>query len=436
MLLAACAGESAEIPDGNPSRTPSGTSGHNKEPGGPGSSTLSPDALTPTDIAVLLPIQDGLAPNRLLQPQSRGTHGVLLPESLRLALESQAKTHTLDQTLLTPEASRAGMRLVGIRVDPCFLVLQSKTVPKGARVSQLPGTCRPQIRVIFQSLFESAQGGMQVGDGAMHVFYNISSDEALVFAEASRRLRVASGDPATATLGVHPSARREGLSGPFATGIQQELLKYVGAARIDRATTFARLSPTRGEVGFIDWNFAIVAPDGTATSIGPNGDSTHLQFFQAVDDTSENNGGSTPPIGRGYGTVPSADDHLDGSEGSTDLGDHGAGTTGNATSPSDNWLSTTRRIENPDSHTAESTDCVSCHIAEASGAAAERAGGKSTEGFLLPALVHKDSPTPGSFTNLHAFSYFRSSATINRRTQNEVSSALATLRLARERDAK
>jgi hypothetical protein len=77
------------------------------------------------------------------------------------------------------------------------------------------------------------------------------------------------------------------------------------------------------------------------------------------------------------------------------------------------------RVQNPSLHSAETTDCVNCHLAEgAARIGALEYGFSSTKAFThTRSLARVDERT--SVTNLHAFGYLGRQVSIMQRTANE-----------------
>lgn len=224
-----------------------------------------------------------------------------------------------------------GPVVLGVRLDPCF--------PDIARV----GGCIPQIRLAMQSV----SNGSFAEDDAFHFLYKIPSEELQNAITEISQLRLQSGFSAqelkALPLQVHPAL----ISSVFAKGLKQILLKYLADDRLMRVTK------VNGERRSL-WNFrGLNINGGQIEEIGIPGlenifGATTEEQFRFRD-----NGAHALDV-----SIQAEDDM------SVLFQRQNINLT---TLPSDQVFSAVKaafKIESPSFHSPETTDCVSCHVAQ------------------------------------------------------------------------
>jgi hypothetical protein len=288
------------------------------------------------DVTIIYPLPErpGDA-SQLISPQYPGLGGPWLPQKLYARLpeinQGEAKGYTYQN-----------LRVVAVRIDPCF---------------RSEGKCLAQVRLVWQPVANSAYGSsappglLEAKDAAIHSFYTLDRAAFEALLKDYEALRSANGvDLSGEPLRVHPVLAKQGLDGPFARGLRTLLAKYVGTRTLWRMTAMKSL------VGDDQWAFlGFNVEAGSAKDIViPRTRGATLQSFQTLQVTqSEFSGGQVSPAPQGSDNlrvilqnsrVLPADDQL--------LGELGA---------------TVARIENPQIHSADTVDCVSCHTAQTAG---------------------------------------------------------------------
>jgi hypothetical protein len=391
----------------------------------------------------------------MLPASAGGEQGALLTPFLfqaavtALRLEFQAFDAPPD-SLLTP-TSYSSLRLVAMRLDPCF----------GGSDAQA-STCEAQVRVIFQPIVPDATGkGFLALDAATHVFFKLSKAELLTFTKAIVALRDASGGYTEGPLGPHPLLVKEGLGGAFGKGLSQLVTQTLGASRISRVTVFARMNKNQDGVSeenqLFDWRFAVV--DGAGTPLKPKNIEQAMPFQGLVtrgDARAASPGNPPPPPPppppSQYGspsfntpgptsTPPETESLVKGEAGleKDDADKLPLPTTDELGTTVDNPLEiavlrTSLRMENPLAHTPDTTDCASCHLAQPLRARGEGLGMKvAAFGDLFTGTkrsLDSASPKTTNLRNLHAFSYVGKEFAVNQRTVNESALVADALELA------
>ena len=358
------------------------------------------------DVSILYPLPQQNELDFLLKTEAQGRGGALLPLSVlsRIPLLSPfQKGHEQVETL----------RVVSVRIDPCF---------PGAG-----GSCRRQIRMVWQPLVPSPAWGVMTIDAALHSFYDLNDRD---FASLITELAALKARAPISTLGqaldVHPVLKAEGLNGPFAQALQAIWLKYAGRDNLTKMTFMAVRGrsllwsfggwdvDTSGKMEHIRIARFDRGPDGS-----PNGVLTQVFVNQseAGDDFVKSVIAPAPLSGESLGFL------LRGAADIAEARDRDAILFA---------LNSAHAIENPRSHSPETMDCVSCHIAEPVRAFAETRFPLLAQLSWNQGAVFQDSAFNLAHTtrihtrNLRAFGYFEERPAISRRTISE-SAAVARI---------
>lgn len=194
-------------------------------------------ALGMTDVTILYPVPKSTDfIDDMLGPSSELDQGELLPAELFAQIVDlpAPKMTAPDGTLVDPQKalfatwadSFSSLRVVGIRLDPCF----GETSNLGA------SNCRNTIRLTAQFFQQRSVVGNNVildGGSAIHLFYEITRQDFTALAKAMLALRKTTGLPLqkqliTTANGVHPTLATEGVRGPYANALKDIILKYAG----------------------------------------------------------------------------------------------------------------------------------------------------------------------------------------------------------------
>jgi hypothetical protein len=346
------------------------------------------------DVSILLPLPSADQMSLLLAPDTQAAYGELLPMDAQKFLP----------TLTRPEESAGSqLRVVGIRIDPCFPALDPAH----------PEKCRAQIRMVWQLLMPS--GAL---DAALHSFYELKPNEFSDLLKKIQKLNVASGIPNShLPLGVHPLIQAQGLQGAYWSALKQLLLEYVGADRLSRVT-FMSL-----EIPLSMWDFGGADfVQGRIKRIQIPRVHTRAQSFVNSAGPQQFAGGARPS--------PSGADTLTDilEESSKFINDPSASSKVHSISD------TVYRIENPNIHNSESMDCVSCHMASSVRSWSEQS---------FPDLHLQENPfqfhsalglnlintslDQKSTINLRSFGYYGANPAVSQRVINESAAVVEKL---------
>lgn len=348
---------------------------------------------SPHDVSVLFPLPEEIGTDPLLRPDSMGKDGILIPQNLFDALPVLA--FPADNREL-----RRAMRAVGIRLDPCF--------PGGGPP---PQQCRAQIRIVWQPLVLDPRGRVTTVDVALHSFYDLTHEE---FRRLKQDLFNIKGSfpsfDASAPLGVHPLLMKEGVKSPFLERFQDLILSWTGEKRLSRLT-FMQLAG-----GGVTWIFG--GFDRTTTGFQrlliPRIGSVVQAFFNRADPADHFSFSDLRP-------TPQGSDVLN----RLVLESSGVDPEKDRTQIIESVIAA-NRIENPDFHSPETMDCVSCHVAQPARLWAVRTFPALRLDQLGAPFAYRStfnlsnlSPVRENTKNTRAFGYFESDVALSQRTINE-----------------
>lgn len=293
-----------------------------------------------------------------------------------------------------PADRYAALRVVAVRLDPCFGALAGATTG-----------CRPQVRLVLQQLREEG-GEVVADDGAVHAFFAVTREELVAFARDVVALGKLHGGVPAGPLGVHPILARQGPDGAFGKALVARLSTVARPAKLDRLTFFVRTAARAST-----WTFG--AFDGPGLS------RLTIAGTSATEITLTASAGEGPTGIRTPATTTADDPML--------LANVGLAT---AATPEarEKAFAAALRVEHPGRHTPDTVDCVSCHVAETARRIGEARFGLSAKGhvdaFVGPGDTGKvGTPAVPSLENVHAFGYLGREIGISQRTAFE--SALA-----------
>ena len=235
-----------------------------------------------------------------------GRDGALLPPELYARACGAPGTLMLGGTPAAP--ALAGLRVVALRLDPCF-----------------GPACQPQLRLVFQTL-RFADGTAVAVDDAVHAFYAVEPGELAAMVRAVAALHHRPLGP----LAPHPLLVAQGLRGELGTALADLVRRHAGARNLVRLTVL-----TSSGLGTA-WNFAGVdLAGGVATPIAiPRLPGARVEGFFA---------GFTPRVVEAtFAPAPTL-------------------------APADDLRlarAAATRIEAPHLHDASTIDCASCHAAQ------------------------------------------------------------------------
>jgi hypothetical protein len=376
LALAACGG--ASLPDG-------GTGGGAGGGGGSGGGTAD-GGLDLNDVSFLFPLPAPGHENQLLGVEA------LLPRTLFDGLPVIVEGEE-------PNALFARLRVVSVRVDPCF---PGSTPPA-------PPSCVKQVRLVAQPVLN---GGPDAGfvetteDAAIHLFYVL--DDA-GFDDAHRtlwQLKALAGSATDgAPLDVHPVMRREGLDGAYASAVKQLVVSHCTAQNLVRV---AFMSVSNFGRAWRFGGFDVVRGALVATDI-PRLNGLTAQNVQEFGTPEFRNGSLLPsPPGDDLDTLLS--------ESALRLADER--TLSRA-------LTSALQIEHPARSSPKTIDCGSCHVASRARhhAEVERQVDTSTHEDAFHAaprfnLARVDGAGDDP-SALRAFGYLGARSALSQRTINE-----------------
>jgi hypothetical protein len=389
-----------------------------------------PIAATMNDVSVLFPLPSREADiDNLLAPSATGDQGVLLPSALYGSMGSITGSTANTSDTANELAAYADLRVVSMRIDPCFASLAPD--PHGVG-------CQAQIRLVFQEV-DWVTGSATAFDSALHAFYDLTRGEFLALAQALVDLRTANANgEASGSLAPHPVMVRQGLGGAMSTGVKRLILQYAGERNLVR---LAQLGTQNNELeqmwtmsAFDVGNASAKATPRQIATLAPDAGSTTVEFVGFGHGSESGSGvgsgsGANEP-GASFGPTTASDDNF------IPLDDG---------RPEDLSASTRQaafdalvRVENPRDNSPNTIDCASCHMAT------------PTEKLIaMPLFSLDDTMSPLAFVpdgtvvttrdmtasfamsagqiNIHAFSYFGDAPGISQPAVNETAAVVEYL---------
>lgn len=330
------------------------------------------------------------------------SYGRLVPFSafsqITVPLDPRPGSHTAT----TGTQAWSALRLVALRLDPCF----------GSRGEVPDAQCKNQVRLVFQGVHSVGTQAV-AEDGAVHVYYELPRAELLTLAREIVSLTDRAGSYTEGPLGVHPILARQGVWGTFGQGLKGLIRRYVGEDRAVRVTYMARSDSEQSA-----WQLGGFERNGTLFQRlqVPTTTTTEQALFAGYPNAGEL-AGSTP-------TPTQSEDDV-----RTLLNSSLARAVDDSVRRA--AYAAALRIENPTRHTADTIDCVSCHVAMATRLLGETHFGYSSAG--LPDLFTSTrdlsfvAPSGPSLENLHAASYVGTELGVSQRTVNDTAAVATAL---------
>jgi hypothetical protein len=349
-------------------------------------------SIHPLDTAILFPLPETAAQDRLLRFDAAGEQGRLLPSYATGQLPALNSGRNVELWPL--------LRVVAANVDPCFPSgVEGKVDEQG--VSQ----CRKQLRLIFQPVRDDGAGKLTTDDVSVHSFYEM---DAGTFAELVDDLIAARGDASLGdgAIDVHPVLIAEGSGGAYQTELQRIFLRYAGASTLVKVT----FSGLRG--GGIGWQMGAVDFVGTVPT-----DAT-IAATTVIREEMINNGAAAGDFNA------SVDPSTEFSRG---LGVLLSSAAARAASDAEVRAAYREalRIDNPETELHPGTvDCSSCHLATPTRLWAERNRGLRAadfeEAYVNPRWnLENRGETQENTQSTRCFGYFGRSVALSQRTINE-----------------
>ena len=338
------------------------------------------------DVSILFPLPTDADLSGLLKPSDEGAYGALLS---RVAYESSVPGGKLDE--VAAPSSVEQVVALAVRVDACY------------PATPTAGRCESEVRVVFQPVEIGEDGKPTVHDGALHVKYAVPSDEVVGLVAEIVAAKAAGSYGSTSQLGPHPVLVKEGLKGPFASSVRRALLAKIGDARLTGITSYVH-----GQSRDASGRFAPALIPGLeryAQRISGSSPLVALERSHArVDFTSPSSAALSALV------------HVD-----------RPAPAGGARVDLDHAFAHALDHEDPRLHSATTTDCASCHLAEGAHRVGATSYGLSNHARAGAAVGVERHDERSSVTNLHSFGYLGRSVAISQRTANESAQVAAQL---------
>ncbi len=356
------------------------------------STQLSLAAWDLNDVSYLMPLPARLGTDSLLRMTDRGQGGEILPADMIQKIPVLA----IDRP---KEEIAANMRVVAVRVDPCFPL-------------PTPQSCQRQVRLVWQPLEITRRKTIEAVDAALHAFYVLDDQQfSSVLKDLEAWKKKFKADTKFKPLQVHPAWAGEGDSSPALIAFNKVILKHIGPNQVNRVT--AMVLRGNGDM----WAFAGFDMRDGQLDMSPVprlGNRKSQSFVNLAVPADHFSGGGIAPSAKGEDTLANL------------VGESDKITTG----MEELIRRETRaafRIENPKHFNPENMDCVSCHVAQP---ALQWIGANRPE-LKVKDLWSKEvytnskydmsntSPDLGNTRTIRAFGYFDQNVAISQRVSNE-----------------
>lgn len=357
------------------------------------------------DVSMLFPIA---APNEAalaLRPDDAGPKGELFPREL------YDRFRVLDGAYDPDVLYRKALKVVGLRIDPCFR--------EGGATA-----CRHQIRLVWQPIVETG-GKAAALDAAFHTFYEFSDAgwTELVdrWSTLTRDRWSTAARDAGEPLQIQPTLRREGYRGPFWKALKEIVFAACGKRNLVRVTQM-------NVTGAQTWIFNGLDFDGREwkriTVARTTSSSQTILLPGAPFETAEFQGAFAPVPRGSPGLAKLITDSVEFKRLSTPASASAA-------------MADLISIENPGRNDPGTVDCVSCHVAQT----ARLWGEKNfpdldwkalyrANGFATAMNVANRSVRPANTNRLRAFGYFDADPIFSDRVINETAAVATSLNRA------
>jgi len=341
------------------------------------------------DVAILFPMAKTAAEvdTGYLRATSPGLGGPLLPETVYEAVGKIGGSGPAPVGGMGT-APFANLRVVAMRIDPCFAALNPPATGAG---------CKNQLRLVFQEL--TKDGVPAASDSGLHAFYSLSRAGLTTLTKSLIALRLASSSgQRLGALRPHPLVASQGLGGTMARGLRELITRHAGKSNLFRVTT---MSATNAGATWIFHGFDItnVASAKVKPMFIPSlpNQTAEQSFFGGF--TTGLEGEATPSTSAADNFMPLAN----------------IGTATALDAPARKAaFGALLRVENPTKHSPDTMDCVSCHAATPSRKLiAEPKLGLSATGNVNAFVADSKWVLPSELTatfdgsgplNVHAFS--------------------------------
>lgn len=326
----------------------------------------------------------------------------LLPHSVYNSI-GKITTGSLD----IPADEYSVLRVIGVRVDPCFKFLDRKN-------------CSSQLRLVWQPIKEE-ENGFSTFDSAIHAFYELKAEEfkALLKDLSALKKQMALKGVITdnLTLQVHPAFHSKDRAS-FAKEVKKLVMKYASQRKLIRVTFMKLFTP---DIWWVFGGLEIRKNGNEVIKITRQSDHGDVQNFfnDEFTDPKGMKGSIVPELSREV-----VDDNL-----SEFL--HGYTKVFSTQEDKEKVraaLKTAERIENPAFFTPETLDCVHCHVTSAM-----RAWINSHNPELYKKLAG-NFPGKASISgtkSLRMFGYQGKNVSISHRVVNETAEVVQSLNLTR-----
>lgn len=169
------------------------------------------------DVSYLMPLPEKIESTELIHLQRPALGGAVLPTTVLDKVPLLSMGHTREQSYQT-------LRVIGVRIDPCFPL-------------PTPQSCQRQVRLVWQPLEMTSRRGLQTVDAALHAFYILDDQQFTTLLKDLENWKVQYAASTTGVaLQIHPAWAEEGARSPALAAFNKLILKYIGVQNLSRVT--------------------------------------------------------------------------------------------------------------------------------------------------------------------------------------------------------
>lgn len=354
------------------------------------------------DVSYLFDLPQASESNYLLRPNDVGMNGTLFPKKISAPISDLVISYD------APEDNYEALRVVGMRVDPCFKYQ-----------IELVEVCHPQIRLIWQPI-RILDNKVSTFDAAVHTFYDLQESEfKLLISKLQKLKNKFKVSTRNIPLSVHPALLNKKTRNDFSRELKKIILETAGETKLRRFTFMKFLTVN------IWWSFG-----GMDRDVNGNWKPLSIPFVHSAENKQDFfNDDFHESVGMRGTIIPSIDHRHDNLSEITQGFSLQTNTEG--IKKIKNALTIINRIENPNIHHPATIDCVHCHIAGPTKTWLEKkftdvikeikTSDSYTQEFLFQNNLSNPTHDKNFNKSLRAFGYMDDSPSINQRVINESS---------------
>lgn len=245
-----------------------------------------------------------------------------------------------------PKNEYEALRVVAARLDPCFKYATSEK-------------CFPQLRLVWQPVGKSSQGGLTSFDAGLHSFYELSPVQWTSLLQKMNALKIKMEKTGVKTgnvpLNIHPALKNPATRSAFMSEMKSIIFEFCGKKNLSRVTFMRLFTP---DIWWVFGGFERKNNEWSKMKLPRMEEKESVQNFFNDD--------FNAPMGIKGSITPALDNPSEADDLTKLLKDYSyTFSTPEGQTYAKKSLVTLDRIENPSHFTPETMDCIHCHMAQA-----------------------------------------------------------------------